>query len=115
MRIITEKSYKYFLRGKSKIEEELGAFLVCSWFLLVFASPTQKAFVIFSSRESSVETERRVGVNLDSSRIQLYYHKIVAHNSNWCDSDPTRLIASEHVRNKLSLLQSFAQIYSHIA
>ena len=86
-----------------EIEEEVGALLVYSLFKLLFCTVFWKNYVFFGGHKSSSETIWEHGLQNDSFHIQLCYHSIAAWINRLSNSDVTRLIASEHVRNKFSL------------
>ena len=90
-------------------EEKLAPLLVYSTFRRVPTSGVLNNSVATSSSIWIGQAVLKWGVNMESLR---YQHSTAAQNSYWIGYDVTRLVATEHLRSKLSLLDSFTLIHN---
>ena len=83
-------------------EEQLVALLVYNSFRRIATSMLQRNSIFASSSSQFTQVQRKWGVITDSLRNQ---YSITAQPDNGNDIDVTRLVATEHIRNKFSLLE----------
>ena len=93
-------------------EEKLVALVEYSSFKRLAISMLQKFSVFIRSGSQVSQFERNKAVKTDSLCIQF---SITVQHSRWNDCDVTGLVATEDVRNKYSLLESFSLLNNHAA
>ena len=87
-----------------RMRKPVAALLFCFSFERLSTTSVVPKISGFTSSEKSISRlERRGAVNLVSLHIQ---HSIAARVNNWNLYDVTRLVATEHMWNKYSLLES---------
>ena len=93
-------------------EEEIVALSVYSPLRRVATSMLQTIPAFTAGGSQISQTECKWAVKIDWLSIQ---YSVTAQHSGWNGCDVTKLVASEHLRNKYSLPESLFSLISHAA